>query len=145
VGAQCRYNGIVIKDDKIMKQIKEEEWFARPVCPEMLGGLSIPRDPATIVGGDGHDVWDGNAKVIDKRGRNITNAFKRGARECLTIARAIGATHAYFKERSPSCGVTVICDEDGNERPGVGVTTALLEMEGIEVLVFDPEEEEAEM
>jgi len=140
VGSQCRYDGVVERDEKLMKKMEDEEWFALPVCPEMLGGLSVPREPATIVGGDGDDVWEGNAHVVDARGRDITNAFKRGARECLTIARSMVATHAYLRERSPACGVNVICDEEGIEREGVGVLTALLEEEGIEVLIYDEEE-----
>lgn len=144
VGAQCRYDGSVEYDEKLMDKLREEDWFVRPVCPEMLGGLSIPRDPANIVGGDGFDVWEGKARVIDKRGRDMTNAYKRGARECLTIAKSIGATEAYLRERSPSCGVNVIVDEEGNEREGAGVLTALLESEGIEVLIYDEDREDEE-
>ena len=139
MGAQCRYDGSVEQDDKLMKKVSEEGWFARPVCPEMLGGLSVPRDPASIEGGDGEEVLDGKARVMDARGRNVTNAFLRGARECLSIARAVGATHAYLRERSPSCGVTIICDKDGKERPGKGVLAALFEREDIEVLIYDEE------
>lgn len=138
-GAQCRYNGEIEQDDKLLKKIKDEEWFVRPICPEMLGGLSIPRDPSIIVGGDGYDVWEGNAKVIDARGRDLTKTYKRGARESLKMARSVGATHAYLRDRSPSCGVNVICDEHGNERPGKGVAAALLDIEGIEVLIYDPD------
>ena len=137
MGAQCRYDGSVGQDEKLMKKIRDEEWFARPICPEMPGGLSVPRDPATIVGGEGEDVLEGKARVIDARGRDVTNAFLRGARECLNIARAVGATHAYLRERSPSCGVTVILDKEGNARPGKGVLAALLEREDIEVLIYD--------
>ncbi len=140
VGERCRYDGKIEQDEKLMEKIKKEEWFVRPVCAEMLGGLGTPRNPATIVGGDGHDVWEGKAHVIDDRGRDITDAFKQGARECLTIARAMGATHAYLRERSPSCGVTVICDENRNEKPGMGVLAALLYKEGIEVLIDDEDE-----
>ena len=139
MGAQCRYDGSVGPDEKLMKKIKEGEWFARPVCPEMLGGLSVPRDPASIEGGGGEDVLDGKARVKDARGRDVTDAFLRGARECLRIARAVGATRVYLRERSPSCGVTIICDKDGNERHGKGVLTALFEREGIEVLIYDEE------
>ncbi|SUK31373.1 Uncharacterized conserved protein [Staphylococcus aureus] len=36
-------------------------------CPELLGGLLIPREPAEIIGGDGFDVWNNVAKVITIR------------------------------------------------------------------------------
>jgi len=41
----------------------------RPVCPECLAGLMIPRCPSEIVGGDGKDVLDGKAKVVGQDGR----------------------------------------------------------------------------
>ena len=31
-----------------------------PICPEVVGGLTTPRDAAEIVGGDGADVLDGH-------------------------------------------------------------------------------------
>lgn len=41
------------------------------MCPEILGGFSTPREPAEIVGGNGEDVLDGKAKVIEKTGRDV--------------------------------------------------------------------------
>ena len=48
-----------------------------PVCPEQLGGLSTPRPPAEIVGGDGADVLDGCASVITVEGEDKTREFLR--------------------------------------------------------------------
>ncbi|EJI6714898.1 DUF523 domain-containing protein, partial [Listeria innocua] len=61
-GIACRYDG---KDKEITK-IKQmvENGEAIPFCPEVAGGLEIPRNPAEIVGGDGKDVWLGRAKVM---------------------------------------------------------------------------------
>lgn len=97
-----------------------------PVCPEQLGGLPTPRTPADLAGGDGHDVLAGRASVIDRKGHDVTGQFLRGARQCLTIARAQNSSTALFKAGSPSCGLTPRC----------GVTAALFLEEGIEVREF---------
>jgi len=107
-----------------------------PVCPEQLGGLSTPRPPATIFGGDGRDVLSGRARLRNDRDEDVTEAFLRGAREALGIARACGAAVALLKDQSPSCGcITRYCDRPGG---GMGVTAALLDAEGIRVLEIQP-------
>ena len=75
------------------------------VCPEELGGLETPRAACQISGGDGADVLDGNARVIDADGIDQTEAFLSGARAAMEPALAAGAREAILKERSPSCGV----------------------------------------
>ena len=92
-----------------------------PFCPEQLGGLSTPRPPAIMTGGDGLDVLAGRAKVVNANGANVTNAFKKGADEALRLARLAGATIAVMKDKSPSCGL------------GFGVTAALFESHNIKV------------
>lgn len=104
-----------------------------PVCPEQLGGLSTPRRPAEIIGGDGFDVLRGRAKVIDSAGKDVTAYFLKGAREVLTIVRLNQVTRVYLKEGSPSCGTTQIVFKK-KKRSGSGVTAALLIKEGIEVV-----------
>ena len=39
-----------------------DKGIAKPICPEILGGLSTPRNPAEIVGGDGFDVLETEPK-----------------------------------------------------------------------------------
>ncbi len=39
------------------------------VCPEVIGGLPIPRDPAEIIGGNGFDVERSSKSMDDKRRR----------------------------------------------------------------------------
>src|SRR5690554_5343526 len=99
-GVNCRYDKKHNKIDKIRKLVREGK--AIPVCPEQMGGLPTPRNPAEIVGGDGDDVLDGKAKVIDNQGNDVTQQFVEGAREALAMAQAVGATEAILKERSPS-------------------------------------------
>lgn len=106
------------------------------VCPEEDGGLGTPRPPAEIVGGDGHDVLDGNATVVTKAGRDVTSEYVQGAATALSAARRAGATTAILKSRSPSCGRGCIYDGSFTRTPlaGDGVTAALLQRAGIEVL-----------
>ena len=48
------------------------------VCPEVIGGLPIPRDPAEIIGGNGFDV-ERSSKVWTTSGEDVTEAYKNGA------------------------------------------------------------------
>ncbi|MDR6225081.1 DUF523 domain-containing protein [Desmospora profundinema] len=133
-GIACRYDRKHNRVEEIQRLVREGK--AVPVCPEQMGGLSTPRNPAEIVGGDGDDVLDGNARVIDKQGSDVTESFVAGAREALAMAQAVDADEAILKERSPSCGSCMIYDGtfSGTKKAGVGVTTALLRRHGIRVV-----------
>jgi uncharacterized protein YbbK (DUF523 family) len=121
-------------DEKIKKWFDEKK--AIPICPEVLGGLSIPREPAEIVGGEGEHLLDGHAKVITNNGIDVTEQFMKGANETLKIALDLKATMVVLKERSPSCGSSMIYSGEfnGNKKRGTGVTAALLKRNGIQVL-----------
>ena len=133
IGQEVKYDGTHNFHLKIKRLFDEHQ--AIPVCPEVLGGLSTPRDPAEIVGGDGDDVLDGRAKVITDKGKDVTNAFIKGAYETLTMAQKVGATLVILKERSPSCGSSMIYNGEFNKNKiaGNGVTAALLKRHGIQV------------
>lgn len=130
-GVRCRYDGGHRLDDKVVAISEKEKLI--PLCPEQLGGLPIPRPPAEIVGGDGDDVLDGRARVVDEKGKDITEEFLKGSRESLRITKSVGAKKAIMKEKSPSCGIHKI-DRDGILVSGKGVLTALLLREGIKVI-----------
>ncbi|AMA73994.1 MULTISPECIES: DUF523 domain-containing protein [Aneurinibacillus] len=133
MGCACRYDQKDNRVAEIEQLVKDGK--AIPVCPEQLGGLSTPRNPAEIVGGDGFDVLDGKAKVIDNQGNDVTEQFLQGARQVLLIAQSVNAKEAILKERSPSCGSNMIYNGtfSKTKRKGVGVTTALLMRHGITV------------
>lgn len=132
-GEKCRYCGDGFNYPALRKLV--EDGKAVPVCPEVLGGLPVPRAPSEIVGGDGFDVLDGRARVLTDKGADNTDAFLQGAAEVLAVARKTGAHTAILKERSPSCGSSMIYDGTFNGRriPGCGCTAALLIREGIRV------------
>jgi len=91
-GIKCRYNGTAKPDSRIIEMVKAG--IAIPVCPEQLGGLTTPRDPAEITG----------EKVISKNGIDVTAQFNKGAEITLEIAKLYDCQEAILKSRSPSCG-----------------------------------------
>ena len=109
---------------------------ALPICPEVMGGLPTPRAPAEIVGGDGHDVWAGRARVMGADGVDVTEAFKLGAELALQRLQAAHIDTVYLKAKSPSCGQGQIYDGSfsGQLREGDGVSTALFQQHGIRVI-----------
>ncbi|MFC4102098.1 DUF523 domain-containing protein [Paenibacillus xanthanilyticus] len=133
-GLKVRYNGTDCLDDAIAELIGSGQ--AATVCPELLGGLAIPREPAEIQGGDGHDVLDGRAKVVTRSGEDVTALYVKGAYETLRQAREAGAEVVVLKANSPSCGSGMIYDGTfaGVRVSGDGVTTALLARNEIRVL-----------
>jgi len=126
VGLLTRYDGQKKSpDSKCMARLKNAVWI--PVCPEQLGGLPTPREPADIVGGTGRDVLAGKARVLTRKDNSdCTQEFIRGAEQVLSIARNQNINTVLFKARSPSCGMGNI----------IGVTAALLQQHGIKVLEF---------
>lgn len=133
-GLNVRYNGTNCIDDRVQKLVLEKK--AITVCPELMGGFSTPREPAEIVGGNGEDVLDGKASVIEKSGRDVTELYIKGAYATLQKALEVGATQVVLKENSPSCGSAAIYNGEfnGMKIVGEGVTTALLRRNNIVVL-----------
>ena len=106
-----------------------------PFCPEVAGGLGVPRPAAELVGGAGEAVLDGTARVVTKDGVAVTAAFLAGGSAALATAVAQGVRLAVLKDGSPSCGSGSVYDGSfsGARRPGRGVTAALLERNAIRV------------
>ena len=134
VGIPCQYDGGSCPHDQF--QALATQGGVLPFCPEVAGGLPTPRPPAEIQGGDGHDVLEGQARVVNIEGKDVTAEFLAGAQKALRVARRWGIKEAILKARSPSCGVGRIYDGSFGGRlvEGDGVTAALLKREGIIVL-----------
>ena len=124
VGMACKYNGKNNNvDERVVQLVKEGK--AVPVCPEMLGGLEVPRITSEIKGD----------KVIMADGKDVSEAFEKGAQMALAITEAIKADTAILMPRSPSCGSDYIYDGQFCRRliKGDGVFVRLLKNEGIKV------------
>ncbi len=95
------------------------------ICPEVMGGLSVPREKAEMSGD----------RIISQSGKDVTEAFEMGAQRVLAIAQKENVKIAILKEKSPSCGSKQIYDGTfhGKLIPGKGLTTRILEAEGIRV------------
>ncbi|WP_086313201.1 hypothetical protein A5821_000741 [Enterococcus sp. 7F3_DIV0205] len=133
-GICCRYDG-QSKEITALKKLVENGQ-AILVCPEVLGGLPIPREPAEISGGDGFDVWNAKAKVLTKTGEDMTALFKQGAIIAYQKLVEKGVTTIILKENSPSCGGSNIYDGtfSGDRRNGPGVATAYFISKGLDVV-----------
>ncbi len=125
MGLNCRYDGKAKPSPRILEHAVKGRLI--PFCPEELGGLPTPRSRADIEGGTGHDVLQGQGRVMDEKGKDVTAKFLAGAHESLRIAREEGAAKAFLKGGSPSCGV----------HRKLGVTAALLISNGIDVEEID--------
>jgi len=133
LGINCNFEGKNWQNPQILEEFQKGELF--PICPEVLGGLSVPRIPSEIQGGDGKDVLEGKASVVNLQGIDVTDEFMVGAYDALKIAEAIGAKEALLIEKSPSCGCGAIFDGSFTDklREGDGVTAALLKKNGIKI------------
>jgi uncharacterized protein YbbK (DUF523 family) len=105
------------------------------VCPEVDGGLAVPRPRAEITDGTAVTILDGAGAVRDEHGTDVTAAYLRGAEAALAAARRAGARVAVLVEASPSCGSSIVSDGSFTRTkvPGEGVTAALLRRHGIAV------------
>ncbi|GAK08340.1 DUF523 domain-containing protein [Geomicrobium sp. JCM 19038] len=132
-GMPVRYDGQHKGHKLIQRWLSEKK--AIPVCPELLGGLQTPREPAEIVGGTGDDVLEGCAQVIDRKGNDVSDQFIAGAYKTLRRIQELDASLVVLKEDSPSCGSRSIYSGsfNGEKIQGNGVTAALLKKHGIEV------------
>lgn len=135
LGEKVRYNGAAAPaaDPVLAKWIDEGRVVS--FCPEVAGGLGVPRPAAEIQSGDGAAVLTAGARILTNGGADVTGPFLRGAELALAAARSQHVRLAILKDGSPSCGSSWIYDGafSGIRRAGPGVTTALLERNGIRV------------
>ena len=121
IGENYKYNGKNNLNEGVVRLADKFELI--PICPEVFGGLSIPRLPSEIC----------EDKVINASDIDVTLEFQRGAYKALEIAKENNIKYAILKEKSPSCGVNLIYDGSftGNMLNDSGITTRLLKKHGI--------------
>lgn len=141
LGRPVRYDG----SDKFADSAILQRWLREgrvvSVCPELAGGLPVPRPAAEIEPATtneqrgGAAVLAGRLRVLESTGGDVTAAFVAGAQDALRIARERGIRVALLKEGSPSCGSNAIHDGGfaGRTIAGDGVTAALLRAAGLAV------------
>lgn len=133
-GLNCKYDGGNNEHPFFAAMLERGEVIT--VCPEVLGGLPIPRKAAEICRGTGQDVLEGRAQVIARDGEDLTQSFVVGAKRALELAQEYQVDLVVLKSNSPSCGVGKIYDGTFNHqlREGYGVTAALLKENGFPVV-----------
>lgn len=136
IGQKVRYHG----SDALCRHQTLEKWQKEgrliTVCPEVSGGLPVPRPSCEIVGiGGGFAVLAGKAKVVSCTNIDRTDAFLAGASKALQVAQNHNIKMAILKSGSPSCGNNSIYDGtySGKTIPGMGTTAALLAQNGLTV------------
>lgn len=92
LGVDCKYNGGNNFCRELADFLTGKEYVS--VCPEVLGGLPIPRACAEIKDG----------RVINHDHEDVSAAFHYGAFQALAIARKEQVDLAILQSRSPSCG-----------------------------------------
>jgi uncharacterized protein YbbK (DUF523 family) len=135
IGERVRYDGGIRKQIDVDVRRWQSKKRLISLCPEVSGGLPVPRPPAEIQKGVGCDVLCGNSDIVDEENRIVTAAFVKGAKKAMELVRKYRIRVAVLKDGSSSCGVTYIYDGSfSNQRiPGSGVTTALLQENGVRV------------
>lgn len=133
-GSKCKYNGGDNFNQTVMDYCKGRDILQ--ACPEVLGGLTIPRIPSEIVGGTAEEVLNGKAKVINQSGIDVTEAFIKGAYIALKKAQEMDINLAILKANSPSCGKGNVYSGLFNNQLilGNGITAELFIRNGIEVI-----------
>lgn len=127
LGLKAKYSGGHNKSNKLMELSKQIKVV--PFCPEQMGGLATPRDPAEIV----------NHKVLTKNGLEVTLAFEKGAEETLKILDLIDQRTVILKDGSPSCGSQQIYDGtfSMNKIDGIGKTCEKLMVTYDALLIYN--------
>jgi len=125
LGEKVRFDGKSKKINAEILKVWQAENRLVLLCPEVAGGLSVPRAPAEIQGGS----------VMDILGEDVGQAFSQGAQKALALCQQHDIHVAVLKEGSPSCGVTQINDGTFSHTKiaGQGMTTGLLQKHGVKV------------
>lgn len=98
LGHNCKYNGGNNRSQKVLDYIEGHEVI--PVCPEVAGGLSVPRTPVELQ----------NGRAINQIGEDVTDFFRRGIEKTMEKLTEEKIDLAVLQPRSPSCGCKQIYD-----------------------------------
>lgn len=124
LGERCKYNGGSNENLALVERLRAEGHELVPVCPEVAGGLPIPRPRSEILEG----------AVVNEFGASVDEEFRAGAERELKRVLSDGPIDmAILQPRSPSCGVDEIYDGtfSGVLVPGDGVFARLLRERGV--------------
>ena len=126
VGENVKYDGgnnLIDQLDKL-----KEHFELQYICPEVQGGLTIPRLPCEIISFS-------PLKIENEYGIDLKDHFIDGSKIALELAQRLGIKYALLKSKSPSCGNDKIYDGtfSGNLIDAMGITAKTLHDHGIKV------------
>lgn len=101
IGENCTYSGC----NHLVKELRNllDKNLVIGICPEVLGGLSIPRNPAEII--------SNNPLFIQtNQQEDVTFEYVYGAQKALDLFLKHHIKVAVLKFRSPSCGCEGVYD-----------------------------------
>ena len=98
LGEKCKYNGGDNYNEELVIAIKDHTVV--PICPEVEGGLPVPRNSVEIVDG----------KALDAYGNDYTSYFIKGRDKVFEIVSKEKPDAIILQPRSPSCGSGYIYD-----------------------------------
>jgi uncharacterized protein YbbK (DUF523 family) len=140
----CLYGGKIVRYDAgdvsetnpIFLKWKEEGRLV-PICPEVFGGLPIPRPDSQRVGN----------KVLTGAGKDVTAEYTKGAEEVLRLAKENNVAFAVMKQDSPSCGSKFIYDGTftDTKKEGQGLAVEYLRNAGFKVFAEEDIEQAAKL
>jgi len=107
-----------------MEKLKDR-YTLLPFCPEVDGGLSVPRPPSEIQGN----------RVMMVNGIDVTKEYHLGARIAVALVQKHAVKIAIMKERSPACGHRYVYDGTFSKKlvPGMGIAAQALNKIGVTI------------
>lgn len=132
VGKKTSYKGTANYNYIVDELLKDKFEFIE-TCPEVEGGMSVPRLPAER----------NDNKVINVEGIDVTDEFQAGAEKALEKALKNNIKLALLKGKSPSCGIDTIYDGTFKKNIvlGNGVTADKLLLKGIDIIEVNKDEQ----
>ena len=127
LGDKTRYDGKT-NYDPLIEKVKEN-YNIVPICPEVMGGMSIPREPTELITGFPYL----------KSGKDVSSNFNKGTKQVVNIVKYLKVKKAILVDRSPSCGIHKIHNGyfNGVVINGQGFTTQRLRELGIECFTLN--------
>ena len=127
LGVNYKYDSKNNYNKKIEELIKGKTVL--PICPEVIGGLSIPRNPS-------EEQDDG--RIITDKSIDVTNEFNLGAIRTMNFLKRHNCYTVILKNGSPSCGEYTY---DGTfnhiKKDRMGVTARLLKENNFKLIYID--------
>lgn len=136
LGVKCNFNGTDLLSGFVKELHNNDQIELISFCPEDRV-FGTPRPNLRIIGGDGFDVLDRKASVVNEHGQDVTALQIQGANQFLDRLVEAEIKYAILMEGSPSCGSNILLKEEnwptGGFKKGIGVTAALLRRNAIVV------------